>query len=320
MKDAFFALGMGGPDNSEAIAPFLRNLLSDKEIIDFHLGRHLQNFLAGRIAKKRAPMIKPFYDLMGGGSPQLPLTLAFAKKVAFFYEKETARELDVYAGMCYWHPFIEDTISRIKEESYSKIYLFPMYPQYSRTTVGACYSRLEKILKKDPFQAPVLEIRRYNTHLPYLKALAKRIKEAAEKLGKKPEEVHVLFSAHSLPKYIIDAGDPYVKDIKEQIRLLTAILPIKSHSLSFQSKLGRKEWLTPSTTEEIIRLARKGEKDIVVVAIAFVNDHIETLVELDVDLMKQAEHLGLNMVRAVSLNDSDDFALAVVALLTKGSQ
>jgi ferrochelatase len=313
--DALLFLGMGGPDSPDAIEPFLKNLLSDRDLIDFRMGGALQNFIASRIAAKRAPQVRPQYELMGGGSPQLAHTMALAKKVASQYMERTGRRLDTFTGMCYWQPFVKNEVDQIRAKNFGRIYIFPMYPQYSSTTTGACYNHLNKAIGAQPFRPPVVMFSRFHTYMPYLEAMALRIRQAAEAQGKSAEEVHVLYSAHSLPQYVVDGGDLYVEELKEQIALLNDLVRPASHSLSFQSKLGRMKWLTPSTLEEIDILHEKGIKNLVVVAISFINDHIETLVELDVDLAHKAKKLGITMTRAASLNDSDDFAEAVTGLL-----
>jgi ferrochelatase len=114
--------------------------------------------------------------------------------------------------MCYWRPFIYESVEKILAERYGRIYLFPVYPQYSFTTTGVCYNKLNQALAGRPFTCPSLAIYRFNTHRPYLEALASRIREAAGTLGRSMKDIHLLFSAHSLPQYAADRGDPYVED------------------------------------------------------------------------------------------------------------
>ncbi|MDR2869707.1 MAG: ferrochelatase [Deferribacteraceae bacterium] len=319
MQDAVIALGMGGPDSISAIEPFLKNLLTDREIIDFGIGDKLQRFIAGRIATKRSAKVAPNYEKMGGGSPQLAHSKALLDKAAQLYLEGTGIELDVYIGMCYWHPFIEDSMKALLAEDsrnpYRRVYLLPLYPQYSIVTSGAAFNRVHKIMALTAPKGTVCRISQFHTFEPYLLCLADRIKKAAKKLGLPMSEIHLMFSAHATPKAIADKGDPYVSQLKEQVSKLVELTQPATHSLAYQSKLGKQEWLTPSSLNEIKTLASSGIKNIIVLAISFVNDHIETLIELDEELQTYGESLGLRIVRAESLNSSNDFAIAVAELL-----
>ncbi len=320
MKDALIALGMGGPDSIGAIEPFLVNLLSDRDIINFGVGETLQRIIAGRIAATRAKKIAPHYEKMGGGSPQLRLTQAFLKKLTVKYTEKTGITLDAYPAMCYWHPLIKNTVINImgsdRCHGYRRIILLPMYPQYSVTTTGACFNHFRKTLDRQPPCAPLVEIYHYHMHQPYLEVLASRVRVAADKLGTAMSETHLLFSAHSLPQSVADSGDPYVGQLQEQCAELVSMLKPKSHSLAYQSKLGRMKWLTPSVRDELTLLAGRGVKNVVVLAISFINDHIETLIELDEDLLCEGRKMGLNIMRAETPNDADDFVSAMADLLS----
>ncbi len=315
MKDAVIALGMGGPDGPDSVEPFLRNLLSDREIINFGIGGTLQNLLATFIAKRRAKSAIEKYALMGGGSPQLDHSKAMLQKVSLQYKELTGRQLDYYVGMCYWHPFIEDTVQKMAELRYRSVFLFPMYPQYSTTTSGACFNRYNKAISLRPPAGRIVRINSFHMYLPFLVISADRIKAAAAKLDTDIKNVHILFSAHSLPRSVVESGDPYENQIHEQASTIAGMITPGSYSVAFQSKLGRQKWLEPSVINELHTLAAKGIKKIVTYPISFINDHIETLVELDVELQEHAKHLGVDMVRADTFNSSDDFAGVVTKLL-----
>jgi ferrochelatase len=319
MKDAVLALGMGGPDSIESIEPFLRNLLTDREIIDFGIGDRLQGFIANRIAKSRAPKVAPMYAKMGGGSPQYKHSAALLAKVAKLYQSQTGTTLDVYIGMCYWKPFVQDSVKALLEqdriEPYRRIYLLPLYPQYSMVTSGVSLNRMHKLMSLKPPRGMVCTLNQFHMFEPYLDCLARRIFQAAAKLDVGMDGVHLLFSAHSTPQTVHDKGDPYVSQLHEQVARLVELTKPQSHSLAYQSKLGRQKWLTPSSLTEIKTLADRGVKHIIVLAISFINDHIETLIELDEELIGYAKSLGVQIVRTEALNDSDDFAEAVAGLL-----
>ncbi|MDR2883634.1 MAG: ferrochelatase, partial [Deferribacteraceae bacterium] len=293
----------------------LKNLLNDREIINFGVPAPLQRFIASKISAKRSKIVAPHYQKMGGGSPQLALTQELLAKVAPLYKEKSGRELDTFTAMCYWHPYIEDTVKTVMKGDYDRIILLPMYPQYSSTTTGACFNRFNRAISKTPPRGVITRVSQFHTDSGYLKSLALRIQEAAARLDKGMGGVHLLFSAHSLPQSVIDAGDPYLDQIYEQIGELVKILEPRSFSLAFQSKLGRMKWLTPSVTDEMKRLAQLQISDIVVLAISFVNDHIETLIELDDDLIPKGRELGLKIERAETLNAADDFAESIAKLL-----
>ena len=321
MRDVLIALGMGGPDSISAIEPFLANMLSDRKLINFGLGEGLQNIIANFIASRRAKKLAPQYEKMGGRSPQLRLTEALFEKVSVKYAEKTSFGLDTYPAMCYWHPLIRHTAYQLAEKNrnakHRRIILFPLYPQYSSVTTGICFNLIREAIAEIPPYSPVVEIYNYHLYKPYLELLAKRIHAGASKIGKQPKDVHILFSAHSLPKAIIDKGDPYVKQITEQCVKLVDMVKPKSFSLAYQSKFGRGKWLSPSVKDELVSLAHRGVRNVVVLALSFVSDNIETLIELDEDLLGEGEMLGLNIARAEMPNDSDDFVDAIVGLISE---
>jgi len=132
---------MGGPDSIQSIEPFLYNLFTDRDIIDFGIGDYPQRLLAKLIAKRRSKKVSKDYEKMGGGSPQLPILNSLLRKVSTIYREKNGRELVCAVGMCYYHPFIKDSVKLINATSYGKIYVMTMYPQYSYTTSGNCFGR-----------------------------------------------------------------------------------------------------------------------------------------------------------------------------------
>jgi ferrochelatase len=308
MKDAVLVLGMGGPETLEDIKPFLINLFTDKDIINFHIGKPLQYILARFIAQRRSHKLKPQYALMGGGSPQLKHTTALLEKIAKRYEQARGIKLDAYIGMCYSKPFIELEATSLLRKTYRRVYLLPIYPQYCSVTSGAALNRVYKTILKTPTTAPVVTINSYHMYKPFLKAVAKSIFTAAKNALIDISAAHLLLSAHSIPQRIIAEGDIYLSELMEQKEALNKLTKPKSISLAFQSKFGRMQWLTPSVKTELEALQKQGIKDIIAYPVSFINDHIETLVELDIDVKNYASGLGLNFVRAEMFNDSNSFA------------
>jgi len=312
-KDLLYVMYMGGPDSIDGIEEFLFNLFSDRTIIDFHVGSRLQTFIAKKIAKKRALKVAPEYMKIGGRSPQLPYMVSLLEKVKNIYTEKTGRELVTGIGMCYYHPYIEDSVRKHDGAEYENIYVTTMYPQYSYTTSGVCFSRFQKAqkLSRDP-----QIIKDWHMNKAYNECLIKRIFAAAEKLGRDISECHILFSAHSLPEYTVKKGDEYTVQINEQAEYLAKAVNPKSYGLAYQSRTGPVKWVGPYTDKELQRLTEEKTDNIIVVPISFVSDHIETLIELDEQYMPSVSKAGLNIVRIESLNDSDDFAEAFAEIFT----
>jgi ferrochelatase len=312
MKDAVIALGMGGPSKEGDVETFLFNLLSDRDLINFHLGGSLQRGLARYISKLRTDKVKPRYRAIGGGSPQLRHTEELLAKVKELYHKMAGRELDIFIGMCYFHPYVEDTVNRIAESGdYRALYLFPLYPQYCFATTGIAFKRFYKAVEKFKKFPETIRIDHYHNAPSFISAAAKRIISA----GKAFSAFHILYSAHSIPMSLEKKGDPYTGQIKECSALITDKVKPSGARVGFQSRVGFARWLKPTTYEVLEEMAAEGIKDIVVYPISFINDHIETLYDVDVDLSARADKLGLNMARAEVFNSDDDFAGAAAEIL-----
>lgn len=285
-KIAIVLFNLGGPDKSEDIKPFLRNLFSDKSIID--LPAIFRIPIANIISTFRAPKAKPLYDLMGGGSPLLKNTIA--QSDALLNEINSRYkdcEFKIFIAMRYWHPFIKDTAKEVLNFAPDETILLPLYPHYSMTTTGSSWCEWTKYSK-----APYKIIKEYPVLDGLVATMAGNIMYEYEKLGK-PEKVRVLFSAHGLPKKIIEAGDPYEVQINQTAEAIKKLLPDNFETVvCYQSKVGPLEWLGPSTPQEIER-AGKDNIGIIINPIAFVSDHIETLVELDVEYKELAHELNV---------------------------
>jgi ferrochelatase len=318
-------LNLGGPDSLQAVRPFLYNLFSDRQII--RLGpSFMQKPLAWLISTIRSKKTEQYYKLIGGKSPILDITKAQAKALEEALNenfpppspppqggrvREGVPEINfkVFIGMRYWSPFIEDIIPEIYGNGIRKVIALSLYPQYSVTTSGSSISKLKEVLSN--YQMETVYIPSWHAHPLYIEALVDVIKNGIESFAVKAEpEVHVLFSAHSLPQKIIDEGDPYADQTIETIEEITKRIPLKWH-LSYQSKSGPVQWLEPSTEDKIRELAGKGVKNLLVVPISFISDHVETLYEIDILYKKLAESLGINLKRADSLNTHPTFIKAL---------
>ncbi|ADR19663.1 ferrochelatase [Calditerrivibrio nitroreducens] len=314
-KDFLYVMYMGGPDSIQAIEPFLYNLFTDRDIIDFGIGKFPQKIVAKIISKVRSKKVAPQYERLGGGSPQLPILKSLLGKVSDLYLKRYDTELETAIGMCYYHPFIKDTVKFLQNGNYNNIFVMTMYPQYSYTTSGACFSRFFNEIKINPPKGSFKVIPYWYSNESYNSAIANRISAATHKLNAEISDCHILFSAHSLPYYTLEKGDPYTIHLKEQVNLLVDRLKPKSFSISFQSKAGRMRWLEPSTKDEIDRLIRDNYRNVIVCPISFVSDHIETIIEIDEEYIDYARKHGLNIVRSDSLNDSEDFVMSIIDIM-----
>lgn len=308
-KIAIILLNLGGPDKQESVRPFLKNLFSDKSIID--LICPIRFPLAWLISTLRAPKAKPLYKLMGGGSPLLPNTIAQADALEDkLKEKLSNYEIKTFITMRYWHPMAKEVSIKVNEFSPDEVILLPLYPQYSTTTTRSSFIDWMKNYKK-----PCHLINHYSKMSGFISASARLIMAEWEKLGS-PQNVRILFSAHGLPQKIIDAGDPYEKQVYETYDAIKNILPpFFDTKVCFQSRVGPLKWLSPSTNDEIIRAGR-DKIGIIIFPIAFVSEHIETLVELDIEYKEMAHELGIPFFgRAKTVGIEDDFISGLSELI-----
>lgn len=309
-------LNMGGPDSLEAVRPFLYNLFSDRFIIQ--LGPpFLQKPLAWFISKTRAQKTAGMYAKIGGKSPIIDITTDQAKALERLMNNrnDDASEISyrTYIGMRYWHPFIEDTLHTIYTDGIRKLIGFSMYPHYSVTTSGSTLFKLKQAASGYPFNLTTIEA--WYDNSSYIEALADVITAGIESFSRSnmptsQADVHVLFSAHSLPQKIIDQGDPYAEHIHRTIEEVSKKIQITWH-LSYQSKAGPVKWLEPSTEEKLLELSKKGVKNVLMVPISFVSDHIETLYEIDILYQDISARCGLNLRRSESLNTNPLFIRAL---------
>jgi ferrochelatase len=301
-KTAVLLLQMGGPDSLDAVEPFLLNLFSDRDII--RLGpAFLQPFLARRISRKRAPAVERQYEKIGGRSPLREMTEAQAQAL----EKKLGDGFRCFVAMRYWRPSTIEALAAIKMEKIDRIVALSLYPHYSRATTGSSINELKRVLGEAGIKFEISSIESYyNNHL-YLGALAERIAEGLTRFSDR-KGLQVVFSAHSLPQSFIDTGDPYLSQIRETVRLVTELFGGVTHHLAFQSRSGPVQWLEPDTEKVIRDLASEGCRDLLIVPLSFVSDHLETLYEIDISYRELAHSVGIvNFHRAPALNCSPLF-------------
>ncbi|MBE8966083.1 ferrochelatase [Nostocales cyanobacterium LEGE 12452] len=293
-------LNLGGPDKLEDVGPFLYNLFSDPEIIRLPF-RWLQKPLAWFIATRRTRTSQENYKQIGGGSPLRRITEAQGEAL-----KEQlgslGQEVNIYVGMRYWHPYTEEAIAQITQDRVEHLVILPLYPQFSISTSGSSFRLLDKLWQEDPKLQPIdyTVIPSWYKQPGYLQAMAQLIAQELEQFPN-PDEVHIFFSAHGVPKsYVEEAGDPYQMEIEECTALIMQTLNRpNAHTLAYQSRVGPVEWLQPYTEDALKELGAQGVKDLVVVPISFVSEHIETLQEIDIEYREVAEESGIHNFRRV---------------------
>lgn len=304
-KTGVLLLNMGGPRRQQDVLPFLRNLFSDRQII--RLGPALlQKPLAALIARRRAPKSITNYQKIGGGSPIAEIT---SRQAAALEQLLAAKgDFMVCPAMRYWHPFTAAALQEMAAAEVTELVALPLYPQYSRATNGSSLHDLHEQNQKLGLHLPVREIRSWPTEPDYIACLAARIKEGLACFN--GSQVQVVYSAHSLPQKFIDEGDPYLDELRQTIAALEKQTG-RQGKLCFQSRSGPVRWLEPSTEDMLIQLAAEGCKNILMVPIAFVSDHIETLYEIDMLYKGRAEELGMWLESTKGLNDEPQFIRAL---------
>lgn len=312
-KLAVVLMNLGGPDSPQAIRPFLYNLFSDPAIIPWP--NPFRSLLAWIISRNRSKKAEKIYNVLGGRSPLYENTQKQAKALKIALNKEFLDfEIQTFIAMRYWHPFIHEAKREVLNFNPDKVILLPLYPQFSGTTTGSSF----KEWSKNKFQKSV-SIPCYFDQPNFIEAYRDLI---LEEWGKIPigQSVRLLFSAHGLPKRNILQGDPYQWQVEQTVarvmELLEQNLPEGTdYSLCYQSKVGKLDWIGPSLDEEIDRAA-SDRVGVLVIPIAFVSEHSETLVELDVDYAQKSRDLKIPYyARVPTVMDHKTFIKGLVSLI-----
>lgn len=314
-------LQLGGPDALGSVEPFLFNLFCDPDIIDLPLAFLFRRRLARLISGRRAPKVQELYRRIGGRSPILRLT----RRQAAALERELAPTLGskVHVAMRYWHPLTEEAVDGVVHEGVRKVVLLPLYPHYSKTTTGSSVNEWQRVLRaRNVGGIEERVVREYPDHPLYIRALASNISRALQRVPAADRgRVHLVFSAHGTPVKLVKAGDPYRDHIVRTYEAVTAAgnwgLP---HHLCFQSKVGPEKWLEPSLDQTIDRLAAANVSHMLVVPIAFVSDHIETLSEINIEGKHRAKALGVRWFdMSPAINTHPDFIRCLADLVRKAA-
>jgi protoporphyrin/coproporphyrin ferrochelatase len=306
---------LGGPDSLDAIEPFLYNLFSDPDIIDFPFARIARQPLARLIAATRARHVRNHYAEIGGRSP----ILEFTRRQARALEAELQSDFDarVVVAMRYSHPFTTEAIRELEAHRPEEVVLLPLYPQYSRTTSGSSLNEWNRRFHPNGWNPRVQAVSGFHEDAGYIDTLVRWIDESLAAFDN-PAEVDMVFSAHSLPMSVIEAGDPYQRQIERTVELVWSQgrWPGRKR-LCYQSKVGASKWLQPSMHATLRLVAEQGGRRVLVIPISFVSDHVETLHEIDIEHRAQALGLGIREYRmAPGLNDAPRF-IAVLGRLVR---
>jgi ferrochelatase len=313
---AIVLFNLGGPDRPEAVRPFLLNLFSDPAIL--RVGPILRPILARIIAGRRAGPAGENYAILGGSSPLLGLTRGQGTALEAALPDLDAR---CFIAMRYWHPMSDEVAREVAAWKPTEVLLLPLYPHFSTTTSGSSLAAWHDAAAKAGLVAPVSTICCYPDDPGYIGAIAALIRQDWDqaRAAVPPETgLRILFSAHGLPESIVRAGDPYEMQIRTSVAAVLACMgmPDLDATVCFQSRVTPQKWLSPSTEAEIERAAH-DKVAVLVVPIAFVSDHSETLVELDVEYRELAEKLGVPGYFRARVPNSDPAFIASLAGLVR---
>jgi protoporphyrin/coproporphyrin ferrochelatase len=313
---AILFLQLGGPETLDDVPSFLYRLFSDPEVIRARPAI-LRKAIAGAIALGRAKASRKLYASIGGGSPIRRLTEQQAEGVQRLL-REGGRDVEVRAAMTCSAPLVEDVVRELAASGTGRFLAFPLYPQYSLTTTKGALDRTRDAVRHFAPGATLDELSSWPTHSLFVEAHAEGVREELAKFpDPRAEAVHLLFSAHSIPKKLVDReGDPYPAEVEASVAAIMARLQWTGpSSLAYQSKLGPVEWLGPATLDVLKDLGGRGQKQVLVVPIAFVTDHVETLYEIDQLFGEAAKAAGIaHFRRTRGLNDRPTFLRALADL------
>ena len=313
-RQAALILNFGGPTSLDEVEPFLEHLFADPQILPFP--GPVRRRLARTISRKRAPMVIDQYKQIGGRSPLVSDTFELVGELG----KRLGPELPLYTAMAYTPPWIGETIDRILADGIERLVCLALFPHYSAATSGSVFGTVHEELARRSSRLDVTYVPAWHEHPGYLDALCDRVRSGLARLPENGASTHLLFSAHGLPVSFIRKRDPYQRQIQQNVRDVIGRLGWTApFSLAYQSRVGPVRWLHPSTDEELERLAAGGTKRVLVVPIAFVSDHIETLYQIDLLYGKKAKELGLEVFeRTEALGTHPRFVDALADLVQKG--
>lgn len=315
---AVVLFNLGGPDRPQAIWPFLLNLFNDPAIL--RVPFFIRPLLARRIAAARLEPARASYAILNGRSPLLDLTQEQAAALEAELSEVEAR---CFIAMRYWHPLSDETAKAVRVWGPDEVVLLPLYPQYSSATTGSSLTEWREAAARAGVVAATSVVCCYPNDAGYLAATASLLRQAWQKARAALDPaipLRILFSAHGLPQPIVDAGDPYQWQVEQTVAGVVGSFGQQCDwTICYQSRATPQRWIEPSTEQEIERAAR-DKVAVLIVPIAFVSEHSETLVELDVDYRGLAERLGVPGYFRMPTQNSDAAFIAALADLVRDAR
>ena len=286
MKEAIVLLNMGGPNNLKEVELFLENMFADPNILTMK-SDILRKFVGTMITFFRTETAQDIYSQLGGKSP----IVGHTNKLVSALKKELP-DIVIDCAMRYTPPFADEVVERLKEQNIEKVYLIPLYPQYSTTTTKSSLEDFEEALHVSGMDAVLVETKHFFENEKYNKAVIERIKETMN--GDEYKDYDIIFSAHGLPQKIVDAGDPYQRHVERHVEYIKEMMrdvgmDFHQVHLAYQSKVGPMAWLKPSLEEKLDLVRNRG---VVIYPIAFTIDNSETDFELDIEYREIAQKMG----------------------------
>lgn len=323
-QTAIVLFNLGGPGDLAAVEPFLVSLFSDREIIELPGGALMQPLVARLIAKMRGPGVRRNYEMIGGGSPQLRITQAQAEALEERLNLGRGRSaFRVFIAMRYSRPSSEDALEAISAAGIRRIVTLTLFPHYSRATTGSSRNEFDRALALPRWRAQGFEVSHIDSYPDdpaYLDAMTDTVRQAWSGIPRESRaRAVILFSAHGLPQKFIDEGDPYVAHTQATRHGILDRLHLPNRQLlAYQSRTGPVKWLAPGTEEVIGELGREGVRDLLIVPLSFVSDHIETLYEVDQLFADAARDAGITgYYRPQALNTHPLFIEALAGLVSQ---
>ncbi|XP_004534290.1 ferrochelatase, mitochondrial [Ceratitis capitata] len=318
-KTAILMLNMGGPQHTDQVHEYLLRIMTDRDMIQLPV----QSRLGPWIAQRRTAEVQKKYKEIGGGSPILKWTNLQGELMCKELDRKCPESAPHkhYVGFRYVNPLTEDTLKEIEKDSPERVVLFSQYPQYSCATSGSSFNSIFSHYRQHslPENIKLSVIDRWSTHPLLIKTFAERIREELNKFSEtKRKDVVILFTAHSLPLKAVNRGDAYPSEVGASVHLVMQELGKSNpYILAWQSKVGPLPWLAPATDDVIKAYVKQGRKNFILVPIAFVNEHIETLHELDIEYCDElAKEVGVEEIRrAAAPNDHPLFIEALSSIV-----
>lgn len=299
MSTAVLLLAYGGPDSLDDIPAYLH---------DIRGGRPTPQALVDEISTR--------YQLIGGHSPLLTITTNVARKL------QKRVDLPVYIGMRHWRPFILETVAQMAADEVDQVIALCMAPHYSTLSIGKYREKLDEAIAAANKNIKVTFIESWHLQPDYLSGLARNIETTLERWpAETRDNVLIVFTAHSLPEYILEQGDPYDTQLRETAAALTQQLKLNHDQWTFCYQSAARTgvpWLGPQIEALVVDLARAGHLDLIVAPIGFIADHVEVLYDIDIGVQKIAKANGVRVERPPMLNDSEPLISALAALVDSG--